>query len=301
MSVRRSRGSRRRTDRGTTTTPKPSHIKTNTTRAQALKKVEKIFNESRYEVFIKKLGKAAKDPKIKAVLLGGLIDGRKTDDIVKNTTIIRMGKNLTPIQYQIDLESSLKWIGQHPENVPLILQGGTLDQTNFGGVPIVTSYGTYIVDGHHRWSQVYMINPEARLESINLQIEDPKAALRESQITIAALSGQVPTARIKLSKNIYTMTPTQIKQLIPRYLSPDFYEAFYKTYPRRYKTPADVEGHIYKNIMTMRRQSRPQTDIGRELMPQYSKIGVTRGTQALQRGRVNIKSPYSKPRKTRKQ
>jgi len=301
MSVRRSRGSRRRTNRGNVSTPKTSHTKKQTTRAQALKKVEKIYSEPRYEDFIKKLGKAAKDPKVKAVLLGGLIDGRKTDDIIKNTTIMRMSKNLTPIQQEIDLESSLKWIGRHPENVPLILRGGTLDQKNFGGVPIVTSYGSYIVDGHHRWSQVYMINPEARLESINLQIEDPKAALRESQIAIAALSGKVPTSRIQPSKNIYTMNPKQIRVLTPKYLSPQFYEAFYKTYPRRYKTPADVEDHIYRNIMKMRLQNPPQTDIDRSLMPQYSAVGVTRGTYALQRGRVNIKPPYSKPRKTRKQ
>ena len=275
-----------------THTTRPKHTPTDT--EKAVKKVDKIFNEPRYEVFIKKLGKAAQDPKIRGILIGGLLDGKKVDDIIKNTEIIRMGKNLAPIQHEIDLESSLKWVGQHPENVPLMLRGGTLEAKHFGGVPLVTGHGQYIIDGHHRWSQVYMINPEARLQTINLQIEDPRAALRESQIAIAALAGEVPTQRIQPTKNIYTMTPRQIKTLIPKYLTPEFYEAFYKTYPRRYKTRDDVNTHLYKNIIKMRQQNQPQTDIGRELMPQYSKVGVEKGTKALSRGRVNIKHPYTK-------
>jgi len=254
--------------------------------------VDSILNEPRYEVFVKRLGEAAQDPKLRGVLIGGLLDGELLDDLVQHDDVARMSQNLKPIQHEIDLEKSLEWVGKHPENVPLMLRGGTLGPEHFGGVPIVVSYGQYIIDGHHRWSQVYMINPEARLDCINLHVEDPKAALRKSQVAIAALTGEVPVARVEPGKNIYTMRPEEIRRTIPRYLNPAFYQAFYDTYPDSFQSEADVQAYIFQNIMRMRRESRPRFDIGRELMPQYGTVGARRGVEALEAGEVNIKPPY---------
>jgi len=263
---------------------------------KTLKTVEDILNEPRYEEFVKKLGIAAKDPKLRAVFYGGLLDGELMDDLVQHDEIIRMGRNLKPIQYEIDLESSLKWVGKNVENVPLILKGGTLGSKHFGGNPIVTGTGSYLIDGHHRWSQVYMINPEARIEAINLHIDNPKNALRKSQIAIAAMSGEVPVGKVQPGKNIYRMKASEIKRTIPKYLSKDFYNAFYKTDATRFRDETDVVNHIYKNIMMMRRQNPPRTDIGRELMPQYGTVGVSKAMKALASGKINIKPPYMKKR-----
>jgi len=255
--------------------------------------VDSILNEPKYETFVKRLGEAAGDPKLRGVLMGGLMDGELMDDLVQHDAgIMRMGQNLKPIQHEIDLEKSLEWVGRHPENVPLMLRGGTLGPEHFGGHPMVISYGQYIIDGHHRWSQTYMINPEARLECINLHIEDPRAALRKSQAAIAALTGEAPVARVEPGKNVYIMSPEEIRATIPRYLTPAFYQAFYDTYPDSFQTKEDVHGYIYQNIMKMRRVSRPQTDIGRELMPQYTKVGAREGVRALGAGVVNVKPPY---------
>ena len=157
---------------------------------------------------------------------------------------------------------------------------------------MVISYGQYIIDGHHRWSQVYMINPEARLDCINLYIEDPRAALRKSQVAIAALTGEVPVAGVEPGKNVYTMRPKEIRAAIPKYFGPEFYQAFYDTYPDSFQTKEDVNAYIFQNIMKMRRESRPQTDIGRELMPQLETVGARQGVEALEAGVVNIKPPY---------
>ncbi len=263
--------------------------------SQVIRKVDNILNEPKYEDFVQTLGTATQDPKLRGVLIGGLLDGELTDDIVQyDDGILRMGRNLKPIQHEIDLAKSLQYIGQHPENVPLLLRGGTLGPEHFGDNPIIISYGQYLIDGHHRWSQAYMINPEARLKTINLHIQDPKRALRKSQTAIAALTGKVPVAKVEPGKNIYTMNPETIKTTIPRYLSQEFYQAFYDTHPNRFQNREDVHSHIYHNIMTMRRISQPHTDISRELMPQYTKIGARKGVKALEEGMVNIKPPYIK-------
>ena len=272
--------------------PTRTRPQANPNTARIVKEVDSILNEPRYEVFVKKLGEAAKDPKLRAVLIGGLLDGELLDDMVQHGNVMRMSQNLKPIQHEIDLEASLQWVGQTPDNVPLMLRGGTLGPEHFGGVPLVASYGQYIIDGHHRWSQVYMINPEARLEVIDLNVEDPRAALRRSQVAIAALTGEVPVARVGPSKNVFTMSPEEIRATIPKYLSPKFYQAFYNTYPDRFRTKEDVHNHIYENIIMMRQQNRPQTDIRRELMPQLGKVGARQGVEALDAGKVNIKPPY---------
>jgi len=282
----------RRTGQGGVPTPNRSLPASDT-----IRQVERILREPRYESFIKQLSTAARDPKIRHILIGGLMDGQLVDDLVTSNVIIRKTGNLTPIQYEIDLTSTLAWIGTHPENVPHILRGGTLGPEHFGGNPIVTGGGGYIVDGHHRWSQVYLINPEARLRSIDLNVLDPEKALRASQIAIAAMTGEVPVQQVKTGKNLYAMSFEDIEENLPRYLSTEFYEAFYETNPTEFRTREDVHRHILGNIMRMRKNSRPASDIGRELMPQFDAIpgGPEAGTSALEEGKVNRSRPYIKP------
>ncbi len=309
MTQRRTRHRRtrpRRTNNGGGSIPTRNRRQDNTSQSnpesnenltQIIREVDNILNEPKYEDFVQSLGTATQDPKLRGVLIGGLLDGELTDDIVQyDEDILRMGRNLKPIQYEIDLEKSLQHIGQHPENVPLLLRGGTLGPEHFGDNPIIISQGQHIIDGHHRWSQAYLINPEARLKTINLHIMDPKKALRKSQTAIAALTGEVPIAKVKPGKNLYTMNPEEIKTTIPKYLSQDFYQAFYDTYPDCFQTTEDVHNYIHGNIMKMQRISQPQTDISRELMPQYTKIGARKGVKALEKGMVNIKPPYIRDR-----
>ena len=288
----RKRSRPRRT--GQSGVPRPNRtLATNET----IHQVERILREPRYEEFVKRLGTAVKDPKIRHILIGGLMDGQLVDDLVTSNVIIRKTNNLTPIQYEIDLTSTLAWIGGHPENVPHILRGGTLGPEHFGGNPIVTGGGGYIVDGHHRWSQVYLINPEARLRSIDLGVLDPEKALRASQIAIAALTGEVPVQQVKPGKNLYAMSLEDIEDALPRYLSKEFYEAFINTDPTAFRTREDVQRHIMGNIAQMRKTNRPASDIGRELMPQFDAIpgGPEAGTSALEEGQVNRSRPYIKP------
>lgn len=261
---------------------------------QAAQKINEIFRSKSYRSFVRRLGAAAKDPKIRMVLIRGRQDGMITDDLIATKDIVRKSSQLQPIQREIDLAKSLKWVGSKPEHVPLILRGGTLGAKHFAGNPIVTSKGKYIVDGHHRWSQVYMVNPEVKLKSIDLNIDDPEKALRASQVAIATFTGTVPVHKAEKGMNIYDMSIGDIERNMKKYLTPKFYEAFYKTKPKLFKTKSDVHDHLLTNILRIRRFNKPATDITRGYMPQYSLKDVERASGSFARGEVNIKRPYIK-------
>lgn len=258
------------------------------------REMNRLFNEPNYTVFVKNLGKAAEDPKVQSVLRKGLQDGLKRDDIIRTKHAINQTEKMQPIQSEIDLSKSLSYLGSHPKNVPKILKGETLGPEDFGGNDIVTSKDRYIVDGHHRWSQVYMINPEAKVESIDLNVENPKNALVASQVAIAATTGKVSTRHVGEGKNIYNMPVGKIEKDMKTYFTPEFYEAFYKTNPKQFKNKDDVHNHILANILRMRIKSKPATDISRADMPVFDEVGAKVAANKLSNGEINIKKPFVK-------
>ena len=54
---------------------------------------------------------------------------------------------------------------------------------------ILTFAGKYILDGHHRWSQIMMMNPDAQVAIDDLQptgiLKNPEDALKVMQLAIA--------------------------------------------------------------------------------------------------------------------
>ena len=265
-----------------------------TTFIQASREIDSLLRDKSYSSFVKRLGSAIKDPKVRLLLIKGRQDGLVKDDLIKNTDVTKKLKRFYPTQTEIDIESSLKWIGEHPENVPTLLKGGTVSEKNFAGNSIITSKGKYIIDGHHRWSQVYLINPDAKVKTIDLQISDPEKALRVSQMTVAGLSGELVLQKVPEGKNLYKMPLRTIQKQLDSYLSPSFYQAFYDTQPNNFKTKQDVQKHIMANIKSMRKNNRPSTRIKREYMPQYDKIGVEHAVKSLSKGEININKPYTK-------
>lgn len=160
-------------------------------------KVSKML-DANYESFIKALtgisgipteDTVAKiDPKVKAVLNMGRRDKNLQDEIVKYSTPQLSVKDLIPTQSQIGLADSIGFIAfAKPDGVKSSLSGAA----SFGGGAILTADNKYILDGHHRWSQVFMINPGATIPcvNINLGVKDGKEALKVIQLAIAATYG----------------------------------------------------------------------------------------------------------------
>ena len=122
-----------------------------------LRSVVKLFQKIDYtEDYLDVLNTLLDDKRVRTIMRKGF-GGTFSD------TKIRVSKKTTkrtdfviPTQNEIDMNKSLKW--------GLINFKGTVDKqihrvpSMLKGIPIVTFNGKYIIDGHHRWSQIYCFN-----------------------------------------------------------------------------------------------------------------------------------------------
>lgn len=112
---------------------------------------------------------------------------------------------LRPTQNEIGLENSLNWAitsknaDEYFSPNPVII-----------GFPILTYKKQFVLDGHHRWSQLYMMNPKAKIIAYNIEPikddlgkdEEPESVLRRIQATIGAYFGMIPSSAGKAT-NVY--------------------------------------------------------------------------------------------------
>ena len=112
--------------------------------------------------------------------------------------------DLQPTQKEIGLQNSLDWaITQEDANQYFDGDSKTI------GAPIVTYKGKYVIDGHHRWSQLYMLNPKAKITAYNIEsIDDnpnakPEYVLKKLQMIIGAYFGIIPKADVKAAVDVY--------------------------------------------------------------------------------------------------
>ena len=132
-------------------------------------------------------------------------------------------KNLRPTQNEIGLENSLSYvIEKGSANVfscqPLLV-----------GSPIITYNTRYVLDGHHRWSQLFFLNPNAEIVAYDFKKvpgvpdeEPPMAILKRLQGIIGSIFGKLPSSTGANTINVYTANKNQIigylqKNIIDRY------------------------------------------------------------------------------------
>jgi len=74
-------------------------------------------------------------------------------------------KNLVPLQKSIDINKTLYYLLKDHEKVENILSG----KSPFGENRIfICEDNTYILDGHHRWFQIYILNSECEINSLEI-------------------------------------------------------------------------------------------------------------------------------------
>ena len=80
--------------------------------------------------------------------------------------------------------------------------------------PILTYKGQYIIDGHHRWSQLYMLNDKAKIVAYDIkQVDGIKSGdvkkeieevLKRLQVAIGGFFGKIGTANGKGTVDVYS-------------------------------------------------------------------------------------------------
>ena len=171
--------------------------------------------EKPYVHFVEKLARDANEPSTLGMIRGGLTDYDSEDDILHYDERIIAVQNLRPTQTEVDVDKSLAYA--------LEINPGTIENYFKDVVvikaPIVTfSNGDpsgYLMDGHHRWSQVFVFNPLAEMAAMNLRKErlSPLTALKANQLAIAANIGEVPQATVE-GQNLFTISKSDLEKYV---------------------------------------------------------------------------------------
>jgi len=248
-----------------------------------------------YKDFINVLSNDVKNPRIDHLLKAGLKDGKPDDEKMKFTKEIIKVSDLRPTQREIDLDKSLKvqLTAQYPDQIDMILDGKSVEVRG----PIVTLNSKYIIDGHHRWSQIYAMNPQANMSCVNINFDiSPIEALKTVQMAIAAEVGSVPVEHVE-GKNMYDCRKYDIYKYVKKHICKLTYDKlveFKKILPHEEHNMANQTAarYFWKNIHTMQKISQPaKGSPDRGLMPQTEY--APNWEKTLASGEINFKDPFN--------
>ena len=214
-----------------------------------------------YATFVQKLGVNILDPKFVQSIksLSSLNKIKYLDFQPRVATLI-------PTQNEIDVSKSLSYPLTNVQTAQLYLAGGNIA---VAGKKIVTSGGgKYIIDGHHRWSQVYVINPSANIDSVDLSdIPDPVNALKATQLGIGANLGKIPVASVKGSNLLDpSLNQTTYKYIVDT-ITNDVLTLFIAA--GKGSSKEQVANYIMSNVVLMQKNNQPIFGASkRDIMPQ---------------------------------
>lgn len=254
--------------------------------------VNKILNKITdypIEKFVDKFKDIAGDPKIQAALKAGTTDGHPTDEKVQFSEKFISVKNLIPTQNIIDLDKSLKAIITNQYNQ---LEDFLSNKDITVSGPIVTLNAKWIIDGHHRWSQLYVANPEVNIKAVDFRSTlHPENMLKAVHMAIAADIGNVPLSNAT-GYNMLEASEETIKSYVKKN-TVDSVLPIYAKYKKISKPDINLlADYIWNNVQTLQTKNKPKAWApDRNVMPQtdnsdqYSKF--------LSQGIVNFIEPKS--------
>lgn len=257
-----------------------------------------------YEKFINALGDAVEDPKVVNLLKMGKEDGLPNDEKIDvQLKSINVSK-LLPTQNQIGLKDSFKLAAKFPESLGDCIVGNT---KSLSDKRVLVANGKYILDGHHRWSQVYLLNSDADLPCVNLvfsSLKNPETFLRIIQMGIGATYNKIVTVPADSDTDIFNMSEDKIRDTISQVLGANALEVCKDAYG--FSTMDEVFDKITANAIKLK-QLKPNSAPNRKYMPQPAATAKASGKDTngfygvpkdfidkLADGSVNYKEPFSK-------
>lgn len=263
----------------------------------AANKLKDALTATTVSDFVKKFKGIASDPKVQAVLKSGASDGDVDDEKISYEKTDINVKNLLPTQSEIGFDQSiLTLLTDKFHSLTSILSG----KAEVGG-PIVTYNGKYVIDGHHRWSQVYAANPAASMPTLNITGKlDATEILKIVQMSVAAVTGKVPDADPK-GINILTtpMTKEDVLERVEANLSTEA-KSIWANHGE--KDNDAIAGLIYKNLNILKDENKPVGGApGRIDMPQTDVGGKSVDKlDLLAGGNINFIDPKASDMKSEK-
>ena len=248
--------------------------------AERKKQLENYLKGKKYSDYVDTLNKMLEDPKAKVLLedgFGGELGDTKLVFKIKKIP----ARNLRPTQSEIGVSDSLEYPLKHPENIDNYFTNK--NKLVIAGMPIITFRGNYVVDGHHRWSQVFAFEPEAKLVCCDYDGDiSPIQMLKATQGAIAAVkaddtndnNGKIPSSKVK-SQNLFDddWGEKEIKEYVIETSVDEAPEIMHK-YVESVSTKEDLADYLAKNLIDLKSNNYPETGSpSRGDMPQTDRGG----------------------------
>lgn len=191
------------------------------------------FKSAGLAEYVDSINDMMKDPKGKLAL--ELVAGTLSKDELEELGLAHVSFNLKkneaqnvkylhPTQNEIGFSNSLKFpISNKFDSMNNAIEG---DSILINKTPIITCGGEFIIDGHHRWSQVACVEPNATMVALDLQItsgskagvknfKDATMVLKTTQALIAAIAikankDSLPSANSSALENLYALSEKEL-------------------------------------------------------------------------------------------
>jgi hypothetical protein len=251
-----------------------------------------ITKVSNYGDFVKQLGSLAADPKVQAFIKAGKSDGDLDDDKLTAVSKQIAVTKLRPTQNEIDVQGSLKWPLTQATSLTNCLKKGAVTIK----APVVTYNGKWIIDGHHRWSQLYSMNKDGIINCIDLVGPEmnPIDVLKIVQLAIAAELGKVPVATVK-GQNLLKLDGKGVAEYVMNTITDDCTALFNKMKSAQMGKldKEKIAGKIVvPNVMEMQKTGQPVPGAPkRDVMPQTD--DATNAMTMISKGVINYNEPYT--------
>ena len=248
--------------------------------SERLSELQSWLKDKDYPDYVNALSEIMKDPKA-AALLDDAFGGEFGDIEFTFKARLIKASSLIPSQDNISMSRSIKYALKGDKTIlknfdyPVILNN----------MPLVTFRGNYVIDGHHRWAETMMVNPDARMLCFDYDADiSPVEMMKLLQGAIATVVSkrdkkEVPSSHdINNEKGIYTnsITRDDIREYIKEHIS----DGVVNELKVKYETGStdNIIDKMVDNVMKMRRDNRPMRDAQpRDVMPQPSKAGSKEG------------------------
>jgi hypothetical protein len=207
-------------------------------------------------------------PLLNLITQGGSTRGIPNQAITV-TPITAAVSSLIPSQNEIDAQKALEDPLQDPDLLEDYLAGGTVLAKS---VILTADNGLYIVDGHHRWGGLYVINPYSQLSSIDLgYVPNAQEALKETQVAIVAEQGYL-SAETVTGDNLYTMSKDDFDAIVEDLIdSGDDKDKIMKVFKKEkdLTSMSEIQDYLWANVLRMRQFNQPiEGATSRGYMPQ---------------------------------
>ena len=258
----------------------------------AVDDLKSAYEKQDLATFSRELASVLDDPKVFAVLVSGTRDGSLADDRFTITQTRLKCKNLIPTQNEIGFNQSIENLLTDQYGSLKSILTGTADM---GPNPIVVYAGEFIIDGHHRWSQAYVGNPDSTILALNIEQKPGFSHIDVLKVVHAAVAKQlkaVPT-NTALGTNILDgVSADEIRTEVENKLT-DNARNLWMQYGGNIDSDEDIVQRITDNINLMAKKGAAAGAPSRQYMPQTDADNLkTKDTLRQLKGIVNVQEPF---------